>query len=107
MDGDAEDIYWWTVVENSDYLDHEYIPFLNSEERVWDLYEFAQTIPDAILKKKIIDQLSGGRKRIQRFMKVLSCNRAELNRYVDFKNLLDRERVLEWMRSVGVEVRLS
>ncbi|GIO16346.1 hypothetical protein J19TS2_59010 [Cohnella xylanilytica] len=107
LDGDEEDERLRCLVEGEDRLDFEPIPSLDWMQRMGDLFDFANTVQDEVLKKKLKAVLESGRKRNQRFRSLVkSSNPEEYIRLTDFLQMCDRERAIEWLRSIGIELRL-
>lgn len=107
LDGDEEDERLRCLVEGEDRQDFEPIPSFDWMQRMGDLFAFAHTVKDEALKKKLTATLERGRKRIQRFRSLVkSSNPEEYIRLTDFLQMCDRERAIEWLRSISIELRL-
>ncbi|MFD0692605.1 UPF0158 family protein [Paenibacillus sp. GCM10027628] len=80
------------------------VPHRESDEGYIDMVDFTETVSDARLRKRLNDVLNGGRKIFRRFKDTLSSDSSELQRYYDFSESRNRERVMEWLQDSGFKV---
>jgi hypothetical protein len=95
--------------ELSELIDENYeiyfqIPERDSREGFTDMVDFAETVEDKQLQAALMDILSGGRKIFRRFKDELSSDREQLQRYYRFVEERNRQRVADWLESIGVKV---
>lgn len=77
------------------------IPKLDARVIVRDMADFAKTVQDARVRKALERALIGHR-RNHNFIVVLEHYTPERMRWYSFKDARMRERVLKWMKSVGI-----
>ncbi|XEC96719.1 UPF0158 family protein [Paenibacillus tarimensis] len=83
------------------------IPSRESHEGFMDMEDFADTVPNEKLKTKLYNVLSGGKKIFRRFKDTLSSDTRELDRYYKFVESRNKERVLVWLESINVDLKVS
>ncbi|WP_235593377.1 UPF0158 family protein [Paenibacillus sp. 32O-W] len=67
------------------------------------MVDFAETVADEELRSSLIRILSGSKKIFRRFKDALSSDGRELARYYQFVENRNRERVMDWLESIGVK----
>ncbi|SCW76703.1 Uncharacterised protein family (UPF0158) [Paenibacillus tianmuensis] len=72
-----------------------------------DMEDFADTVPNEKLKTKLFHVLSGGKKIFRRFKDTLSSDARELDRYYQFVESRNKERVMDWLESIDVNLKVS
>ncbi|AIQ11951.1 UPF0158 family protein [Paenibacillus durus] len=83
------------------------IPSRESHEGYMDMEDFADTVPNEKLRAKLFNVLSGGKKIFRRFKDTLSSDARELDRYYQFVESRNKERVLDWLESIDVSLKVS
>ena len=69
--------------------------------------QFAGNFEDEELQNELLDILSGGRRIFRRFKDALAVDREQLDRYYLYIEERNRERVKEWLESIGVKLILE
>ncbi len=82
------------------------IPCRESDEGYMDMEDFADTVPNEKLRTKLFNVLSGGKKIYRRFKDTLSSDARELDRYYKFVESRNKERVLDWLESINIELKV-
>ncbi|BFH11324.1 hypothetical protein PMJ10TS2_09520 [Paenibacillus melissococcoides] len=78
------------------------VPHLDLDERHELMCEFALSVSSRKLRAKLERALRAERKVFRRFKNALAEDKAELKRYHAFMEASNRERVREWLESIGV-----
>ena len=81
------------------------IPPKGSDEGYKDMRDFTATVEDEELQNELLDILSGGRRIFRRFKDALG--QKQLDRYYLYIEERNRERVKEWLESIGVKLILE
>jgi len=82
------------------------IPCRDSHEGFMDMEDFADTVTNEILRTKLFNVLIGGKKVFRRFKDALSSDARELDRYYKFVESRNKERVLDWLESINVGLKV-
>jgi hypothetical protein len=82
------------------------IPCRESHEGYLDMEDFADTVTNEKLRTKLFNVLIGGKKIFRRFKDALSSDARELERYYKFVESRNKERVLDWLGSINVDLRV-
>ncbi|MNE96895.1 hypothetical protein D3C80_1951660 [compost metagenome] len=64
--------------------------------------DFAETVFDKQLKDKLFIALNRNKKIFRQFKDTLASDNEELERYYRFVQVRNRERIIEWLHSIGV-----
>jgi hypothetical protein len=67
------------------------------------MVDFSETVVDEKLRVRLNNVLNGGRKIFRRYKDTLSSDGRELARYYEFVEKRNRDRVMEWLESIGVK----
>ncbi|MBA9087655.1 hypothetical protein FHR92_004140 [Fontibacillus solani] len=82
------------------------IPCRESSEGYMDMEDFADTVSNEKLRIKLFNVLIGGKKMFRRFKDALSSDARELDRYYKFVESRNKERVLDWLESINVKLKV-
>lgn len=85
---------------------HFWIPHVDSNEGYRDMEDFAETVADDTLRSALFYALGGGKRVFRRFKDELSVNKQELDRYYLFVENRNRERVVDWLESIEMKVKI-
>ncbi|WP_042205593.1 UPF0158 family protein, partial [Paenibacillus durus] len=75
------------------------LPERFSSDGYRDMEDFVDIVSDERLRERLITSLRGGRGVFRRFKDTLGSNPEELERYYQFVDERNRERVLKWMEA--------
>ncbi|CAM4245769.1 UPF0158 family protein [Paenibacillus alkaliterrae] len=98
---DEEDEEWSEIIDEGFNEIYFQIPAIGSDEGFEDMVFFTAEVSNEKLRTKLMTALNGGRGVFRRFKNVLSSDAGEQERYYAFVEERNRERVLEWLQSIG------
>ncbi|MFP4978684.1 UPF0158 family protein [Paenibacillus sp. CN-4] len=104
FDMDEEDEELSEIIEEGFNEIYFLIPVRESKEGYADMANFAVTIEDKTLQTQLMSILSGGKRIFRRFKDTLSSNSEQLERYYQFVEEQNRNRVLDWLESIDVKL---
>lgn len=100
-DRDKEDEELSEIIEEGFYEIYFRIPVRESHEGYNDMVDFAETVKDKRLQSTLMHVLNGNKKIFRRFKDALSSDNREQSRYYQFVEERNRERVMDWLESLG------
>lgn len=107
FDKDDEDEALSEAIEEGFNKMYFRIPCRESHEGYMDMEDFADTVPNEKLKTKLFNVLIGGKKIFRRFKDTLSSDARELDRYYQFVESRNKDRVLDWLESINVDLKVG
>ncbi|PWW07529.1 uncharacterized protein UPF0158 [Paenibacillus cellulosilyticus] len=107
FDVDDEEEELNELVEEGFNMTYFRIPQRDSNEGYCDMVDFTETVQDAALRLELCDILNGGRKIFRRFKDELSSNKTELERYYRYLESRNRDRILDWLEEINVQLALE
>ncbi|MBD2872776.1 UPF0158 family protein [Paenibacillus arenilitoris] len=106
FDGDDEDESLSEAIEEGFNEIYFQISHRESHEGYMDMEDFADTVSNEKLRKKLFNVLIGGKKIFRRFKDALAADGPELDRYYKFVESKNKERVLDWLESINVDLKV-
>ncbi|MGM1050407.1 MAG: UPF0158 family protein [Bacillota bacterium] len=103
FDQDEEDEELSEIIEEGFNEIYFRIPHRESNKGYVDMVDFAETVADEHLRVRLLNVLNGGKKIFRKFKDTLSSDGHELERYYLFVSNRNRERVMDWLESMGVK----
>lgn len=104
FDMDEEDEELSEIIDEGFNKIYFLIPVQESKEGYADMANFALTIEDKTLQTQLMSSLGGGKRVFRRFKDTLSSDREQLERYYEFVEEQNRNRVLDWLESINVKL---
>lgn len=102
IDPDEEDEELDELIEEGFNEVYYQVPSRESREGFRDMSDFAETVANEKLRNKLFYVLNRRKKIFRKFKDTLATDREELDRYYQFIEVRNRERVLEWLQSIGI-----
>ncbi|MBD3920217.1 hypothetical protein H8B09_15735 [Paenibacillus sp. PR3] len=94
------------LVEEGFNITYFRVPHRDSHEGYKEMVYFTDTIKDRALQSELYEVLDGGRRIFRRFKDELSSNKEELERYYRYLESRNRERILDWLEAIGIQLML-
>jgi hypothetical protein len=107
FDRDEEDEELSEAIEDGFNEIYFRIPSRESHEGYRDMEDFAETVSNEKLKARLFNALSSGRKVFRKFKDTLSFDDRELDRYYGYVESRNRQRVMEWLESIKINLTLK
>lgn len=83
------------------------IPHKSMSEGSSDVYDFTNTVRDTAFRDELKQVLRGRRNVFRKYKDLLMTDAEELERYYDFCETKDKQRVLAWLESVGMQAKVE
>jgi hypothetical protein len=80
------------------------VPERHSSEGYSDMEDFAETVDDGKLRVALFSALNKGRKVFRSFKDALYADDQELERYYQFIQTRNEERIRDWLSSINIKV---
>jgi hypothetical protein len=101
FDMDEEDEELSEIIEEGFNENFFRLPERESVEGYRDMVDFTETIADNQLQADLMDILGSGKKVFRRFKDALSSDKLQLERYYQYVEEQNRQRVADWFESMN------
>lgn len=101
FDMDEEDEELNEIIEEGFNESFFRLPQRESVEGYRDMVDFAETVADNQLQADLMNILGGGKKVFRRFKDALSSDKLQLERYYQYVEEQNRQRVEDWFESMN------
>ncbi|NGM82453.1 hypothetical protein G5B47_08485 [Paenibacillus sp. 7124] len=83
------------------------VPSRESHAGYRDMSDFAETVDNEKLRTKLVHVLDGSEKIFRKFKDTLASDEQELERYYQFVEVRNRQRVIQWLESKGFRLEVK